>query len=100
MTLETKIKPQAAEFPIITKIVNAINAQALMNRASDDMTANYIVRSMGEENGFTFLHTREERAFAMALRRMACGPRAAHYGWRLYKTYRQSGDIALDAISF
>ena len=100
MILEAEARPHIAEFPVVTKILNAIKAQPLKDSALGEMAANYIVKSMAEENGFTAFHTPEERELAAALRQMTCGPRAAYYAWRLYRRYRESGDISADAISY
>ena len=100
MTSAILERPQSTGFPAINKIVEAIRAQPQRDRAPGDIAANYIVRAMAEENGFITLWTAEEKAFAKMLRSLAVGPRAAHYGWRLYAKYRQSGHIAVDAVAY
>ncbi|WP_026942779.1 hypothetical protein [Hellea balneolensis] len=100
MTSAILDRPQGTAFPAITKIIEAIKAQPMRDHALGDIAADYIVKSMAEENGFANLLTPEERAFATMLRRLAVGPRAAHYGWRLYAKYRQSGDIALESVNY
>lgn len=100
MTTAILERPAGSAFPAINKIVEAIKAQPMRDHALGDVAADYIVKSMAEENGFANLLTPEERAFAAVLRRLAVGPRAAHYGWRLYAKYRQSGHIAVEAVSY
>lgn len=93
------VKPTSG-FPVVNKIAEAIEAQPVRDHAQNDNQARQIVTSLAEENGFFNLWTPEERAVAAALRRLRCGPRAAYYGWRLYRRYRQSGDITQDAVSY
>lgn len=100
MTIATLERPHSNVFPAINKIVDAIKSQPMRDHALGDVAADYIVKSMAEENGFYDLLTPEERAFANMLRRLSVGPRAAHYGWRLYARYRQSGNIALDSVNY
>ncbi len=100
MTIATLERSPGTVFPAINKIIEAIKAQPMRDHALGDVAADYIVKSMAEENGFYNLLTPEERAFANMLRRLAVGPRAAHYGWRLYARYRQSGHIALESVNY
>ena len=99
-TRPTLNKPAMIKFPVVTKIVEAIRAQPLRDRAMGEVAAAYIVKSMAEENGFPAFQTPEERAVSSALQQLSCGPRSAHYGWRLYRRYRQGGDIAVDAVRY
>jgi len=98
--LDTQFRPKKEAFPVITKIINAVNDQTPAERPYGNILVYDVVKSMAEENGFNAFRTAEERELAAALRSLSCGPRAAHYAWRLYRRYRQSGDIALDAISY
>jgi len=68
--------------------------------SANEANAAFIVTSMAEENGFNPLKTDEERAVAGALEHIFCGPRAAHYGWRLYALYRESGQLDPTNISY
>ena len=99
-TRPTLNKPAMIKFPVVTKIVEAIRAQPLRDRAMGEVAAAYIVKSMAEENGFPAFRTPEERELASKLRDIAVGPRAAYYGWRLYRRYRQSGELTPLAISY
>jgi len=92
--------PAVIGFPVVTKIVEAITAQPQRDRVGVNVCAEYVVKSMAEENGFAAFQTPEERELASTLRELAVGPRAAYYGWRLYRRYRQGGDITLDAVSY
>jgi len=92
-------KPSSG-FPIVNMISAAIEAQTGRDRASSVIQARIVVTSLAEENGFFNLWAPEERAVAAALRRLSCGPRAAHYGWRLYSRYRQTGDLAAEGVSY
>lgn len=87
-------------FPAVNSIVAAIEAQPSRDHAPNDSKARFIVTSIAEENGFFDLWTPEERAVSAALRRLCCGPRTAHYGWRLYARYRQSGDAGISDVSY
>ena len=101
LAVMTATKPAPTSgFPVVNQICAAIDDQAVRDYAPTDITAKIIVSSLAEENGFFDLWSPEERAVSAALRRLSCGPRAAHYGWRLYRRYRQSGDIAADAVSY
>ena len=105
MLIDAETKPPLnklamIKFPVVTKIVEAIRAQPLQDRAKGKIAAAYIVKSMAEENGFPAFQTPEERELASTLRDIAVGPRAAYYGWRLYRRYRQGGDIAVDAVRY
>ena len=99
-TRPTLNKAAIVKFPVVTKIVEAIKAQPLRDRAMGEVAAAYIVKSMAEENGFPAFQTPEERELASKLRDIAVGPRAAYYGWRLYRRYRQSGELTPLAISY
>jgi len=98
-TPKTTAKPSSG-FPIVNKIAAAIEGQLDRDIAPSDMQARIIVTSLAEENGFFNLWAPEERAVAAALRRLSCGPRSAHYGWRLYSRYRQSGDLGSEGVSY
>jgi len=90
--------------PIKFKAVNRLidHIQALPNRdfppASDHDFC--IVKSLAAENGFRTLKAPEEFAISKAMRDLRVGPRTAHYGWRLYKRYRSTGDWDAAAISY
>ena len=99
-TRPTLNKPAMIKFPVVTKIVEAIKAQPLRDRAMGEVAAAYIVKSMAEENGFPAFQTPEERAVWAALRRLNCGPRSAHYGWRLYKSYRHGGQVDTETVTY
>jgi len=59
-----------------------------------------IVKSLAEENGFEALKAPEEFAIFQAMKNLKVGPRTAHYGWRLYKRYRSTGDWDAASISY
>ena len=59
-----------------------------------------IVKSLAEENGFSALKAPEEFAIFEAMKNLRVGPRTAHYGWRLYKRYRTTGDWDAGAVSY
>lgn len=87
-------------FPVVSKIAAAIEARPGRDSAASESQARAIVKSLAEENGFHNLWTPEERAIGAALERLSCGPRSAHFGWRLYRRYRQSGTIGVEAVSY
>ena len=91
---------QQSGFPAVNDIIAAIEAQPSRDYAPSDTKVGFIVTSIAEENGFHDLWTPEERAVCAALQRLSCGPRSAHYGWRLYAHYRQSGDLGLGHVSY
>jgi len=92
-------KPSSG-FPIVNKITAAIEAQIARDYAPSDMQARIIVYSVAEENGFFNIWGPEERALTAALRRLSCGPRSAHYGWRLYARYRQRGELGPEGVRY
>ena len=59
-----------------------------------------IVTSLAEENGFSAFKAPEEFAIFEAMKNLRAGPRTAHYGWRLYKRYRTTGDWDVSAVSY
>ena len=93
-----------SENPVTFKVVEALieHIKALPNRdflpASDHEFC--IVKSLAEENGFNGYRASEEFAVSEAMKNLNVGPRTAHYGWRLYKRYRSTGDWDVAAISY
>lgn len=104
-TAEATASPDAAaippsDFPIISQITAAIEARPGRDYAASHIQSRAIAISLAEENGFRNLRSPEERAVSSSLQALLCGPRSAHYGWRLYRRYRQTGTIGVEAISY
>lgn len=95
----TRVLPPR-DFPVVSQITAAIEERTGRDYAPSHIQARAIVTSLAEENGFLNLWTPEERAVSSSLQALLCGPRSAHYGWRLYRRYRQSGTIGVEAVSY
>lgn len=80
-------------FPVVKKLIVAIRNLPHRDWSNTIWDASYAVHALGTEAGFGRIHTSEERAVASALKQIFCGPRTAHYGWRLYARYRQGGPL-------
>ena len=80
-------------FPVVNKLVAILEALPGRDRAKTQYNARYAVHALAEECGFHSLRTPEEKEIASAMERIFCGPRSAHYGWRLYARYRQCGEL-------
>lgn len=80
-------------FPVVKKLIAAIRELPNRDWSNTIWAASYAVHSLGSEAGFGDSQTSEERAVASALKQIFCGPRTAHYGWRLYARYRQGGPL-------
>ena len=93
-------KKPTSGFPVVNQISDAIEAQPYRDQALNDTEARIIVTSAAEENGFFDVWTPEGRAVWAALRRLNCGPRSAHYGWRLYKSYRHGGQVDTETVTY
>jgi len=78
-------------FPVVDRVIAAIRDLPYRDWSNSIWDASYAVHSLGKEAGFAWIRTSEERAVASALKQIFCGPRTAHYGWRLYARYRQGG---------
>lgn len=87
-------------FPVVKKLLAAIEALPQRDWSPTVQEAISIVDAMGKEAGFTWLWTPEERAVASALKRVFSGPRTAHYGWRLYTRYRQGGGLIAADVTY
>jgi len=80
-------------FPVVDKLIAVIRDLPNRDWSKSIFDASYAVSALGREEGFGWTRTPEERAVAAALKRIFCGPRTAHYGWRLYARYRQGGQL-------
>lgn len=78
-------------YPIVRRLIEAIGNLPNRDWSNTIWDANYAVHALGKEAGFVWIRTSEERAVATALKQIYCGPRTAHYGWRLYARYRKGG---------
>ena len=87
-------------FPIVQKLIQAIEALPQRDYSKDPETAEFVMQSLAHENGFQGLWTPEERAMGSAFITLRLGPRAAHYGWRLYKRYRATGAWDVDRLGY
>ena len=98
--MDLKISVDSVKFKAVKRLIDHI--QALPDRdfppASDHNFC--IVKSLAAENGFRTFKAPEEFAIFRAMRDLRVGPRTAHYGWRLYKRYRATGDWDAAAISY
>lgn len=98
--MELKISDEPIKFKAVQALIDHI--QSLPDRdvppASDHSFC--IVKSLAEENGFTEYRAPEELAISKAMKKLRVGPRTAHYGWRLYKRYRSTGDWDTGAINY
>jgi len=86
-------KPAKSSYPVVNKLVAIIDELPNRDRANSLQASRYAVHALAEEAGFYRLRTPEEKAIASALEDIFCGPRSAHYGWRLYARYRQCGQL-------
>lgn len=80
-------------FPVANKLIAVIRDLPHRDWSNSTLDASYAVSALGKEAGFGWTRTPEERAVASALKQIFCGPRTAHYGWRLYARYRQGGQL-------
>lgn len=87
-------------FKAVQVLIDHINALPERD-VSPVMNNNFcIIKSLAEENGFQDFHLPEERAVSAAMKDLKVGPRTAHYGWRLYKNYRSTGDWNARSVSY
>lgn len=89
-----------ASFKAVYSLVDLIMALPDRDAPSASDHNFCIVKSLAEENGFRVLRTPEEHAISAAMQELKVGPRTAHYGWRLYKRYRTTGDWDAGAVSY
>ena len=82
-----------SRFPVVNELIQAIKNLPIRDWANTVEQTTKAVVYMADENGFKTRTTPEERAVASALKKIFCGPRTAHYGWRLYMRYRQGGRL-------
>lgn len=87
-------------FPTVDKLIAVIQDLPHRDWSNTIMGASYAVNALGQEAGFDRHKTPEERAVASALKRIFCGPRTAHYAWRLYARYRQGGQLSARNITY
>ena len=99
-TVNARSRDVNSRFPAVQKLIAAINALPVRDRSQDAQTAEYVMQSLAHENGFQGLWTPEERAVGSAFITLRLGPRAAHYGWRLYKRYRATGAWDVDRVGY
>ena len=82
-----------SNFSVVNRLIAAIRDLPQRDWSGSTLGASYAVNALGQEEGFSGNHTPEERAVATALKRIFCGPRSAHYAWRLYARYKESGQL-------
>ena len=100
LTAPQPTREAQSRFPAVQRLIKEINALPKRDSSPDEGTAEFIVQSLAHENGFKGLWTPEERAIGAALIQLQLGPRAAHYGWRLYKRYRATACWDVDRIEY
>lgn len=79
--------------PVVAELIDVLEALPERDRARSSFDSRYAVHALAEESGFYHIKTPEEKAVASAMEDIFCGPRSAHYGWRLYACYRQCGQL-------
>ena len=98
MHLKTSNEPTT--FKAVEKLISHISALPDRDFVPASDIEHCIVKSLAEENGFQAFKAPEELAVSEAMKSLKVGPRTAHYGWRLYKRYRSTGDWDAAAISY
>ena len=98
--MQFKTSENPTTFKAVEKLISHITALPDRDFLPASDIQHCIVKSLAEENGFRVFNAPEEFAVSEAMKTLRVGPRTAHYGWRLYKRYRSTGDWDAAAISY
>lgn len=98
--MQIKTSNEPITFKAVEKLISYIRALPDRDFIPASDIEYCIVKSLAEENGFGSFNAPEEFAVSEAMKSLKVGPRTAHYGWRLYKRYRSTGDWDAAAISY
>lgn len=91
---------QETSLPVVVKIIAFLSILPDRDYSPNNARAKSVTYSLAEENDVTIITGHDSQTIANLLIELQIGPRTAHYVWRSYKLYQQTGDWGLDRISY